>query len=62
MKKEIIQRILLILVMTAVLIYTFYNYQAGKFDQLYLIVFVVVLGYPLVSNVSRLISDLRSKD
>lgn len=62
MKKEITQRLLTILLMLAVLVYTFYNYQAGKFNFLYFIVFAAILLYPLIGNIIKLISDLKNQD
>lgn len=60
MKKEIIQRIFTILVIAAVLAYTVYNYVSGGSDFLYFIVAAAILTYPLLSNILRLISDLRN--
>ena len=59
MKKELIQRILSILVMVAVLIYTFYNYYSGKFGLFYFVIAVTMLGYPLICMICRVIVDLR---
>ena len=59
LKKEMIQRITLILVMLAVLAYTVYNYVSGGSDFLYFVVAALILLYPLVTNIWRLISDLK---
>ena len=59
MKKEMIQRILLILFMIAVLVYTIFNYQSGKMTLSSLLIAFAFLGYLLVSNICQLIADLR---
>lgn len=60
MKKEIVQRIAIILVMLAVMVYTFFNYHSGKIDFLYFVVFMAVLAYPLVGNILKVIEDLKN--
>ena len=59
MKKELIQRLLLILVMMAVVAYTIYNYMNQRIQTPYFMIMLAFLSYVLISNISRLVADLR---
>ena len=59
MKKDLIQRLLLILLMMAVVAYTIYNYMNQRIETPYFMIMLAFLSYVLISNISRLVRDLR---
>ncbi len=59
--KKIPEMILTIVLILAVLGYTFYNYSVGKTDATMLIVCAVILGWPLINIVRGLIEALKNK-
>lgn len=61
MKKEIIQRLLLILLMMAVLVYTIFNYMSQGIDTPYFMIILAFMSYVLISNVAQLVRDLRDQ-
>ena len=56
-----LKRILVILVMVAVLIYTVVNYLTERISLLYFAVFAAILLYPLVGLINGLIQDLKNR-
>lgn len=61
LKKEIIQRLLLILLMMAVLVYTIFNYMSQGIDTPYFMIILAFMSYVLISNVAQLVRDLRDQ-
>lgn len=59
MKKDIIQRMLLILLMMAVLAYTIFNYMSQRLSSTYFMVILAFMSYALISQVAQLVRDLR---
>jgi len=58
-KKEIIQRLLLILLMMAVLAYTIFNYMSQGLSSTYFMIILAFMSYALISQVAQLVRDLR---
>ena len=56
-----VKTILVILAMVAALVYTVFNYLAGKIDTMFLMVCFVLLGIPMVNMINILIRDWKNK-
>ena len=59
MKKEIISRLLLILLMMAVLGYTIFNYMSQRLTATHFMVILAFMSYALISQIAQLVRDLR---
>jgi len=53
--------ILALLLMAAVIAYTFYNYAVGRTEQFAFLVYIVILGIPFVNMVNILIQELKNR-
>lgn len=60
-KKDMIQRLLLILLMMAVLAYTIFNYMSQRINTTYFMVILAFMSYALISQVAQLVRDLRDQ-
>ena len=58
----IMKKLWMVLAMLAVLGYTVWNYAMVKTTLTYFLVFVAVLGYPLVNVGLSLIEDLKNRE
>ena len=59
MKKDILQRLLMILLMIAVLAYTIFNYMSQRLTAAYFMIILALMSYALISQVAQLVRDLR---
>ena len=53
--------ILSLLLMTAVMGYTIYNFVTGRTEQVSFLVYMVILGIPFVNMVNLLIQELKNR-
>ncbi len=59
--KDVLKKLLVILLILAVMVYTFLNYRSGRIDQTYLIIYLAILGLPLVNMIRLMIQDQKEK-
>ena len=59
MKKDMIQRLLLILLMMAVLAYTIFNYMSQRLSTTYFMIILACMSYALITQIAQLVRDLR---
>ena len=59
--KENMRKVLVILLMLAVIVYTVLNYRSGRIDRTYMAVCLVLLGLPMVNMIRLMIQDWKEK-
>jgi hypothetical protein len=59
--KENMKKVLVILLMLAVIVYTVLNYRSGRIDRTYMAVCLVLLGLPMVNMIRLMIQDWKEK-